>query len=199
VVFSASSFFSQFALAISRIWGEKSEQGAIRRFARQHLLGFLFVGILALTLLASILLGAVVIVLLRQVAEVAAGVGIDLPGLGAIAVGRLGVEIMAAFGLFLFAFSLLPERTVLLRDAVPGALLTAVAYAVGQLGLGVYLSSTSRVTMAGSFGGLIGVLLWVYYSSMIALYGAEFTRVVVLRKESRRARESVSTNREPAS
>lgn len=124
VIFSASSLFSQFALAISRIWGETSEHGAIRRFARQHLLGFLFVGILALALFASILLGGAVIVLLRQVAEIAAGVGIELPGLGAIAMGRLGIEFMAAFGLFLFAFSLLPERKVLLRDAVPGALLT---------------------------------------------------------------------------
>jgi membrane protein len=187
VIFSASSLFTQFALAISRIWDEKSDQGAIRRFARQHLLGFVFVGILALVLLASILVGGTVVVLLRQVAEVAAGVGIELPGLGAIAMGRLGIEFMAAFGLFLFAFSLLPERKVLLRDAVPGALVTGAAYAVGQLGLSVYLSSTSRVTMAGSLGGLIGVLLWVYYTSMIALYGAEFTRVVVQRREARRA------------
>lgn len=57
---------------------------------------------------------------------------------------------------------------------------------MGQLGLSVYLSSTSRVTMAGSLGGLIGILLWVHLASMIALYGAEFTRVVVQRRKARR-------------
>jgi len=90
---------------------------------------------------------------------------------------------LSSFLLFLAAFTMIPTRKPRVRDVVPGAAMTAFAYSLGQIALGVYLANSSKVALVGGAGSTIAILLWVYYSSMIALYGAELTRVLVLSRE----------------
>jgi membrane protein len=58
-----------------------------------------------------------------------------------------------------------------------GALLTALLFALGKWALGLYLGSGSGASVYGAASSLITLLLWVYYSSQILLFGAEFTQV----------------------
>ena len=116
--------------------------------------------------------------------ELAAELGVALPPLDSLVSGRLLADFVASFLLFLTAFAMIPSRKIRLRHIAPGAAATAIAYAVGQAGLGIYLASSSRVELYGSLGGIVAVLLWAFYTSMIALYGAELTRVLVLDREN---------------
>ncbi len=185
VLFGASGVFSQFVLAVTRIWKEPPRRGPMYAFARRHLLAFLLLGVLGLGLVASLIVGAVLSAVLAQAMELATELGIALPPLDSLVSGRLLADFVASFLLFLTAFAMIPSRKIKLRYIAPGAAATAVAYAVGQAALGVYLASSSRVELYGSLGGIVAVLLWAFYTSMIALYGAELTRVLVLDRENR--------------
>ena len=55
--------------------------------------------------------------------------------------------------------------------------MTAVFFAIGKWALGLYLGSGSAASAYGAASSLITLLLWVYYSSQILLFGAEFTQV----------------------
>jgi membrane protein len=187
VLFGASSLFSQFVLAITRIWNEPAKRGAMYDFGRRHALGFLLLGVLAIALFASLFVGSAVAGAAQQLADIAVGAGLPPLPFDTLLSARISTDFIASFVLFVVAFSLVPARKLLARQVAPGAAVTAAAYAVGQIGLTYYLTTTSRVALAGVMGSILALLLWVYYSAMIALYGAQLTRELVLRSEARRA------------
>lgn len=86
-------------------------------------------------------------------------------------------------GLFAAIFKILPDVEVQWRDVWLGAALTALLFTIGKLALGYYLGGVS--SPYGAAGSLIAFLLWVYYSSQILFFGAEFTQVYSRRFGSR--------------
>jgi len=185
LVFGASGVFSQFVLAVSRMWKEPPRRGPVYSFVRRHGIAFVLLGVLALGLLVSLAAGAILSALVGEIVRLAAELGVGVPALDAVMTGRVVVDFLASFLLFLTAFTLVPAHSVRIRDAMPGAAVTAAAYALGQIALGVYLANSNRVALYGGLGALIAVLLWAYYSAMIALYGAELSRSIVLEREGR--------------
>jgi membrane protein len=71
----------------------------------------------------------------------------------------------------------LPDAKVAWRDVWVGALLTAALFTIGKYALGLYLGKSNVASAYGAAGSLVLILLWVYYSAQILLYGAEFTQV----------------------
>ena len=55
--------------------------------------------------------------------------------------------------------------------------MTAIFFGVGKWALGLYLGSGAAASAYGAASSLITLLLWIYYSSQILLFGAEFTQV----------------------
>ena len=82
-------------------------------------------------------------------------------------------------------FKVLPDAAVRWRDVWPGAVLTAALFSVGKLLIGLYLGNSTVASAYGAAGSLVVVLLWVYYSAQIMLFGAEFTRLYAARRGSR--------------
>jgi membrane protein len=80
-------------------------------------------------------------------------------------------------GLFALIFKVLPDAKVAWRDVWIGAALTSALFTIGKFALGVYLGKSNVASAYGATGSLVLVLLWVYYSAQILLYGAEFTQV----------------------
>ena len=79
--------------------------------------------------------------------------------------------------LFATIFKFLPDAKIQWRDVWIGAGMTAIFFAIGKWALGLYLGSGSAASAYGAASSLITLLLWVYYSSQILLFGAEFTQV----------------------
>jgi uncharacterized BrkB/YihY/UPF0761 family membrane protein len=71
----------------------------------------------------------------------------------------------------------LPDINIEWRDVLLGALFTSVLFAIGRLVIGLYLGKASFGSTYGAAGSLVIVLVWVYYSSQILFFGAEFTQV----------------------
>ena len=87
--------------------------------------------------------------------------------------------------LFAMIFKFLPDAKIAWRDVWIGAFLTALLFTVCKFALGLYLGKSSVASSYGAAGSLIVLLLWVYYSSLILFFGAEFTQVYANRFGSR--------------
>jgi len=85
-------------------------------------------------------------------------------------------------GLFALLFRFLPDVRLRWRDVTTGAVVTAVLFTVGQEVIGLYLGQSAIASMYGAAGSMMILLLWVYYSCQIVLFGAEFTRVWAARR-----------------
>jgi membrane protein len=79
--------------------------------------------------------------------------------------------------LFAMIFKFLPDVKIQWRDVWIGAVMTAILFGIGKWLLGFYLGSGAAGSAYGAASSLITLLLWVYYSSQILLFGAEFTQV----------------------
>jgi len=84
--------------------------------------------------------------------------------------------------LFAALFKFVPDVHLPWRQLWPGAALTAVLFTVGKIFIGLYLGHTSLASASGAAGSLLVVLVWVYYSAQILLFGAVFTHVYSRRK-----------------
>lgn len=79
------------------------------------------------------------------------------------------------------AFRLLPDTRIGWRAILPGAFLTSLLFNLGNVAVGLYLGRAGAVAMYGAAGSAVVILLWVYFSAQLFLYGAEFTEVYARR------------------
>ncbi len=97
---------------------------------------------------------------------------------------NLLVALLVLTGIFAVLFKVLPDVQIHWRDVFLGAAVTAVLFSVGKLLLGLYLGKASFGSTYGTAGSVIIILVWVYYSSQIFFFGAEFTQVYARRHGS---------------
>ena len=79
--------------------------------------------------------------------------------------------------LFAMIFRYLPDAKIVWRDVWAGAVLTTVFFVIGKSLLGLYLASGAAGSAYGAATSLVTLLLWIFYSAQILLFGAEFTRI----------------------
>jgi membrane protein len=84
--------------------------------------------------------------------------------------------------LFALTFKLLPDVKVAWRDVWLGAAVTSLLFVAGKSLIGLYLGKSSIGSVYGAAGSLVVILVWVYYSSQIVIFGAEFTKVWARRR-----------------
>jgi len=111
--------------------------------------------------------------------------GAFIPAWGfAAAVGHEVISLAVTAGLFAMLFKWLPNATMRWSDAWFGGIVTALLFELGHFALGLYLGRTAVASAYGAVGTLVVLLLWLYYSAQIFLFGAVLTW---LRSERRRA------------
>lgn len=180
LLFGASGVFGQLQASLNTIWGVKPKPGrGVLGMIQDRLLSFGFTLVVGFLLLVSLLLTA-------GIALVADWMGGLLPGSETLA-QILNIVLSLAMITLLFAtiFKFLPDAKIAWRDVWIGAFLTALLFTIGKLALGIYLGKSGVASSYGAAGSLIVLLLWVYYSSQILFFGAEFTQVYANRFGSR--------------
>jgi len=172
LLIGAGGLFGELQDALNTVWGVKPKPGrGIRGILKDRLLSFSLVVGTGFLLLSSMILSA----------------SLEAAGdyLGAVAglpprVWEM-VHAMSSFAViaFLFAamFKVLPDAKVRWRHVWVGAVFTAALFVAGKTGIGWYLGRQAMNSAYGSAGSLALVLLWLYYSAAILLFGAEFTQV----------------------
>jgi membrane protein len=171
-VFGASGIFGQLQDALNTIWDVKPKPGqGILGFLRARFLSFAMVGGVAFLLLVSLTVENVLKGLHNLLQSIVPG-GHYL-GLAVFYLFDFAVIVL----LFAMIFRYLPDAKIAWRDVWTGAALTAIVFIVGKFLLNLYLASGSAGSAYGAAGSLVTLLLWVFYSAQILLFGAEFTRV----------------------
>ena len=171
-LFGASGIFGQLQDALNTIWAVKPKPSqGIWGFIRARFLSFAMVGGVCFLLLVSLTVEN----LLRGLHSYLQSI---LPG------GHyLGLAVFYVFDLaiivlmFAMLFRYLPDAKIGWRDVWTGAALTAILFVIGKFLLGLYLGSGAAGSAYGAASSLITLLLWIFYSAQILLFGAEFTKV----------------------
>jgi membrane protein len=171
-LFGASGVFGQLQDALNTIWGVKAKPGeGIMSFIRARFVSFAMLGGVFFLLLVSLTIEA----LLKSFSHY---VQSHLPGGMVIAVSiYLIFDFAVVVMLFAMIFKFLPDAKIQWRDVWIGAVMTAIFFGIGKWALGLYLGSGAASSAYGAASSLITLLLWIYYSSQILLFGAEFTQV----------------------
>ena len=180
LLLGASGVFAQLQDALNTVWGVEPKAGRglwgtikDRLFSLMAVLGTGFL------LLVSLVLSAA----LAAFGKMFQG---RLPGHeGLLHLADLAISFGVITLLFAMMFKLLPDAKIAWRDVWIGAGLTSVLFTVGKFAIGMYLGKADVGSAYGAAGSLVILLVWVYYSSQILLYGAEFTSVYANRYGSR--------------
>jgi membrane protein len=175
MIFAATSAFVQLQCALNHTWNVKPDprQNEIRNFLVKRLVSFGMILAIAFLMLVSLLVSAG----LAAVSDVFIGL---LPSGGASAASSYVNVIFSTIlfaGIFAAMHGFLPDAEISWRDAIAGGIVTALLFTGGKVLIGLYLGNGYITEVYGAAGSLAVILFWTYYSSMILLLGAEFTKI----------------------
>jgi membrane protein len=170
LLIGATTVFAALQQALQQIWGgHESLARGWKAFLRARLLSFGFVLAIGFLLLVSLTLTTALAALrgyaLRHF-NVAVSVFAAVDFLLSIALGT---------GLVSLMYRYLPARRLAWRHVITGALVTATLFHLGRWAIGLYLGRATQPTAYGAAASFAALLLWLYYSAQIFLFGAEFT------------------------
>lgn len=173
LIISATTVFISLQSSLNNIWGIKAKpQRAWLKYIVNRLISLAMVISFGFLLLVSLVIDALIVVfqnILTRImdwATVYMVTGVNL----FISLGFITV----IFGLL---FKVLPDAKIKWRHVWVGAIITTVLFTLGKYLIGFYLGNSSFNSAYGAAGSLVIILLWVYYSTAIFLFGAEFTSV----------------------
>lgn len=162
----ASAVFAQLQGAINRVWNLAPRPGgAVLDWLRARMLALGLLLSLAFLMVVSFAASALIAVFVR-------GDTLAWQVLEAL------ISLSVFTAVFAAIFKVLPDATIAWPDAVVGAALTAVLFTAGKFAIGQYLARSNVGGAYGSAGGVVVLLVWVYYSALILLLGAELTQSV---------------------
>lgn len=182
LLYGAINVFGQLQEALNTVWNVdiKPDQGILRTLKRR-LWAVIMLPVTGVVVLASLVIDT-------ALTAVAHFLGDQIPHLGYVhllQVMSLTVFVLIITFLFAVIYKYLPDVDIEWEDVFAGAAVTALLFAIGQFLLSVYLTRGSVSSAYGAAGTFMVVLLWVYYSAQIFLFGAELTQVFVRRRGKR--------------
>ena len=174
----ATTVFAQMQFSLNTIWGvtAKPTSNSVFIFLKSRLLSLTVVLSIGFILLVSLVMGVVVRGMLQAANDLVPYASFLTTSIESVI--SLGVVIL----LFATIFKVLPDVVLRWQDVLIGATVTAVLFTLGRSLIAFYLAYTATASTYGAAGSVVMILLWVYYSSLILLFGAAFTRSLLLRR-----------------
>lgn len=180
LLIGASGVFGELQHSVNWIWEVKPKPGrGILGTIRDRFLSLAMVFGIAFLLLVSLLLSAALTslgTLFDRLPDSLYWVSESL---------HFGVSFGVIAVLFAMMFKYLPDVKIAWCDVWLGAVITAGLFTLGKFAIGLYLGHSSMASSYGVAGSFVVLLVWVYYSSQIFFFGAEFTQVYANRFGSR--------------
>jgi membrane protein len=178
LIFGALGVFNELHNSLNTIWEveeeEEQEQGfiaGIKKIIFGRLLSFGMILGIGFLLLVSLVISAALSAMQETI-----GNAIPLSEI-LLQIVNLIISVGVITVLFALIFKFLPDAEIAWRDVWLGAFVTALLFSLGKFLIGLYLGNSSVGSSFGAAGSLVLLLLWIYYSAQILLFGAEFTQV----------------------
>ena len=186
LIIGATTVFAELQGDLDRIWRapERAKSSGLWSFIRARLLSFGLILGIAFLLMVSLVLSAAVAALGKWWGPLFTGWEVTLQT----------VNFIVSFGLttvlFSMIYKLMPRVRIAWHDVWVGALVTAFLFVIGKLLIGLYIGKSGIASGFGAAASLVIILVWVYYSAQIFLFGAEFTWVYAHKQGSKRDQAS---------
>jgi membrane protein len=181
ILVAAVGISAQLKDALNTIWNvEDPKQTSIWWYVRTYVVSFAGVMALGLLLTIALVLSAALTAISNTLGGEAAAASILWQALNFLA----SLAILAA--LFAMLFKWYPDAKVSWKDVWVGAIVTAVLFNAGKFLIGWYVGSQGLESTYGAAASIIVLLVWVYYSAQIVLFGAELTHAYAGLRGSRR-------------
>ena len=173
----STTVFAEIQDSINGIWGlkPKPKKGWLKLIKNRFLSFSVIVG-LGFLLLVSLGLSSIIDLFSQYLSN-------RFPQVTLVVFYLINVLITLAITSLIFGviFKVLPDATIRSKDVVAGALATGVLFMLGKFGISFYISKSNVGSTYGAAGSLVVLLLWVYYSSLILYFGAEFTKAYAVK------------------
>lgn len=174
----ATGIFTEIQGSINFIWSVKAKpKKSWLKYLINRALSFVLVLTLGFLLVVTLISSTVITVLSDKLIRAFPHATVYL--LSTLNVALLLVVIT---GLFMVIYKVLPDAVISWRDALIGSVFTALLFLAGKYIISIYLSKSRLGVTYGTAASVIIILTWVYYSSVILYFGAEFTRAFALEK-----------------
>ena len=175
LIFSATGLFTQLQNALNKAWEVEPDpaKGGWSSFLFKRVLSLGMVVVIAFLLLVSLVLTTLVDEFVRLAVGQSAGPVATTIGI----VLNNAIVLILATVLFAAMYKLLPDAEMRWKDMWIGSFITALLFVIGKALIGWYLQSSAIGSAWGSAAAsMVALLVWVYYSSLIVLFGAELTQ-----------------------
>ncbi len=173
LLFSATTVFGALQQSLNTIWHIKpNPKKEIVKFFVNRLLSLAMVATIGFLLMTSMLADTLLVILNQAISQMMSGVTYYL-----VYVVNLAVSLSIMTLVFALVFKVLPDAEIKWKDTWKGAFITTLLFTGGKYLIGFYLSQSTLSDAYGAAGSLVALLAWVYYSTLILLFGAELTFV----------------------
>ncbi len=169
ILVTATGTFGAVESALNAIWRAPAPDSALRSTLRTRVAGLCLVLATGLLLIASLVASAA-LAAVKHYLEL-----LPHTGMLADAANLLASSLLLAVAVGAL-YRVLPNRVLAWRDVAVGAAATALLLMVGKVLIGLYVTEAGIASSYGAAGSVFVVLLWIYYSALIFLLGAEFTK-----------------------
>ncbi|MEO6187819.1 MAG: YihY/virulence factor BrkB family protein [Ginsengibacter sp.] len=172
LVIGATTMFAEIQDSINMIWGLKRKPTAgWWVLIKTRLLSFGVIGSLGFLLLVSLSVSALLETLSDRLSSYFPHVTITL-----FYIINIIISLAVVTTLFGVIFKMLPDAKIKWNDVLAGSITTAILFLLGKFAITFYISKANIGSTYGSAGSLVVLLVWIYYSSFILYFGAEFTK-----------------------
>ena len=170
LLFGASGVFGELHDALNTIWDVKPAPGSTwKQMIKSRLFSFGMVLSVAFLLLVSLVISTVLAAIAKYFSSM-----VPFPA-ALLEVANFLFSLFAIACLFALIFKYVPDTKIPWRDVWAGSVFTSLLFTIGKSLLGLYLGMAGVGSTYGAAGSVVAVVIWVYYSAQIFLYGAEFT------------------------
>jgi membrane protein len=181
LIVGATTVFAEIQDSVNIIWNlkPKPKKGWLKMIFNR-LISFSVVIGLGFILLVSLMINGLIEGFMDRLQA-------NFPNLTVIVVYILNLLItfIVISGLFTVIFKVLPDAKIKWKDVMVGAMTTAVFFMIGKFAITFYIGNANIGSTYGAAGSMVVLLLWVYYSSVILYFGAEFTKAYAAHYGSR--------------
>ena len=172
LLWSASNVFRHLKNFLEQMWDvQPAENGTVRGFIRNVILSFIVVIIFGGLLVISILVEGILFRSSKYLQEY-------LPfSVGFVQYTSSIASFLILVLFFMFIYRVLPDTKLDFKPTFIGALVTVILITIGKYAFGIYLLFSGINSLYGVIGSIIGLFLWLYYTSVMFTIGVEFTKV----------------------
>ncbi|GAB3197324.1 membrane protein [Pontibacter aydingkolensis] len=173
MIFSATTVFVALQDSLNAMWEVKAkpEKGWLKLIINR-VLSLAMVISMGFLLLVSLSVDVVLGILYRYLSEQFSGVAVYF-----ITIGNMLISILISATIFAAIYRVLPDAKIKWKNVWIGAFVTAILFVLGKYILNIYFQHDPLADTYGAAGSLVLILVWVFYTSIIFLFGAEFTQV----------------------